>query len=98
MALDDCRGDVHELAAIVLGMVPEHFESSVGVDAMACHEDPLGLFDRGAAPEGPLEVLVLGEALQCDVDGALQLLGVPSMMYAKTPRFAASRMYAGSLA
>ena len=43
--------------------------------AVAGHQDALGLLDRGAAPEGALEVVVLGEALQRDVDRALQLLG-----------------------
>ena len=80
MALDDGGGDVAELAAVVLGVVAKPVEAVVGVDRVAGHQDALGLLDRGAAPERALQVLVLGEALQRDVDRALQLSGVPSMM------------------
>ena len=56
--------------------VAEHLEGPFLVDAVACHQDPFRLLDHGAAPERPLQVVVLGEALQGDVDRALQLLGV----------------------
>ena len=42
---------------------------------MSCHQDALGLFDQGAASEGALEAVVFGEALQGDVDRALELFG-----------------------
>jgi hypothetical protein len=42
---------------------------------VACHQDALCLFDQGAASEGSLQAVVFGEALQGDVDGALQLAG-----------------------
>ena len=63
---------------------------------LACHEVPFRLFDLDASPERPLEVLVLVEALEGDVDRALELVGVASMKQANTPRFAASLMNAGS--
>ena len=91
MALDHCRRDVAELAAVVLGVVAQHLERALGVDRVPGHEDALRLLDQRAAPEGSLQALVLGEALQRDVDRALQFLREPSVMYAKTPRFAASR-------
>ena len=74
MALDDRLGDVDELAAVVLRVVAQQLERLVGVDRVTCHQDPLRLLDRGPAPERSLEAVVLGEALQRDVDRALQLL------------------------
>ena len=41
---------------------------------MPLHQDALGPFDRGPAAERPLEVVVLREAAQDDVDGALPVL------------------------
>jgi hypothetical protein len=41
---------------------------------MAGHQDSLRLFDHRSAAESSLEVVVLGEALESDVDRALQLL------------------------
>ena len=75
MAFDDCGGDVAEFASVVLGVVAEHFEGAVGVDCVAGHEDPFCLFDQCAASEGSLQALVFGEALQGDVDGALEFFG-----------------------
>ena len=74
MALDDGRGDVAELAAVVLGVVAQHLERPVGGRGVARHEDSLRLLDERAAPERSLEALILGEALECDVDRALQLV------------------------
>jgi hypothetical protein len=53
MALDDRFGDVHELPAVVLGVVPEQLERLVCVDRMAGHQDPLRLLDRRVAAEAP---------------------------------------------
>ena len=75
MAFDDGGGDVAELAAVVLGVIALHLESTVGVDRMAGHQDALGLFDQGAAAECSLQVLVLRESLQGDVDCTLELVG-----------------------
>src|SRR5579884_1135989 len=73
VALDDCRGDVAELATVVLGVVAQHLERPLGSCRVAGHQDPLRLFDQGAAPERPLQGLVLAESLERDVDRALQL-------------------------
>jgi hypothetical protein len=74
VALDDCGGDIAELAAVVLRLVAQHPEGLVGVDRVAGHQDPLCLLDHRSATERSLQVVVLGEALQRDVDRALQLL------------------------
>ena len=74
VAVDDRLGDVDELAAVVLRVVAQHLERSVGIDGVAGHQDPLRLLDRRATPERALQAVVLGEALQGDVDRALQLL------------------------
>ena len=80
VAVDDRRGDVGELVAVVLGVVAEHPERPVGVDPVAGHQDALRLLDHRPASECALQVVVLGEALQGDVDRALQLLRVVSTM------------------
>ena len=74
MAVDDRRGDVCELVAVVLRVVAQQLERLVGVDRMARHQDSLRLLDHRPAPECALQVVVLREALQRDVDRALQLL------------------------
>ena len=74
VAVDDRLGDVDEFVAVVLRVVAQHLERSVGVDRVAGHEDPFRLLDRCPAPERALQAVVLGEALQGDVDRALQLL------------------------
>jgi hypothetical protein len=43
---------------------------------VAGHQDPLGLLDRGSAPERSLQAVVLGEALQRNVDRARELSGI----------------------
>ena len=80
MALDDRLRDVDELVAVVLRVGAEHLERPVCVDRVARHQDPLRLLDHGPASERPLQVVVFGEALQRDVDRALQLLGSASTM------------------
>jgi hypothetical protein len=75
VALDDGGGDVGEFVSGVLGVVAEHRECLVGVDRVLVHQDALCLFDHGAASEGSLQAVVFGEALQRDVDRALQLFG-----------------------
>ena len=75
MAFDDRCGDVGELVPVVLGVVAQHLERAVGVDRVPRHQDSFCLLDHGAASERSLQVVVLGEALQRDVDRALQLLG-----------------------
>ena len=45
VAFDDGTRDVAEFAAVVLGVVAEHFEGLVGVDRVAAHEDAFALFD-----------------------------------------------------
>src|SRR5690348_17812522 len=75
MAVDDRLGDVDDLVAVVLRVVAQHFERPLGADPVPSHQDSLGLLDDRAAPECALEAVVLGEALQRDVDRALQLVG-----------------------
>jgi hypothetical protein len=75
VAVDDRCGDVGELATGVLGVVAQHRERRVAVDRVACHQDAPGLFDDGPSPEGSFQLVVFGEALQGDVDRALQFLG-----------------------
>jgi len=76
MAVDDRCCHVDEFAPVVLGVGAKHLECSFLIDAMAGHQDPFRLLDRGAAPERPLQVLVFGKALERDVDRTLQLFGV----------------------
>ena len=59
----------------MLGVVAEAFEGVVGADRVAGHQDAFGLFDQGAPAEGSLQRLVLAEALEGDVDRALELVG-----------------------
>src|SRR5690349_1580482 len=75
MTLDDCRGDVGQLAAVVLGVVAEQLERTVRVDGVTRHKDSLRLLDQSATAESTLQVLVLREALERYVDRALQLVG-----------------------
>lgn len=75
MAIEDRGSNVGELVAVVLGVVAQHPERLVGVDRVASHQDPFCLLDHRPAPERSLEVVVLGEALQGDVNRTLQLLG-----------------------
>src|SRR5581483_785487 len=74
VALDDGGGDVAELAPVVLGVVAQHLERTVGVDRVAGHQDAFRLLDQRTAPERPLQALILAEALERDVDRALQFL------------------------
>lgn len=76
MAFNDRLCNVDQLLSIVLRVGAEHLERPLLVDRMAGHQDPLRLLDHRPAAERSLEVLILGEALQRDVDRALQFLGV----------------------
>ena len=76
MAVDDGGGDVDELAVGAAGVGAEHLEGVVLVDAVALHHDPFGSLDGGAAAEGTLQVLELGEPAQDDLDRVLELVGV----------------------
>src|SRR6478672_2701835 len=73
VTLDHGGGNVAELVAVVLRVVAEPLEGLVGIDRMAGHEDALRLLDHRAPAERSLKALVLGEALKCDVDRALEL-------------------------
>jgi hypothetical protein len=73
MALDECPGDVGQLAPVLLGVLAQHRERVIGVDRMALHQDPLRLLDERAPLKCVLQVVVLGEALEGDVDRALEL-------------------------
>jgi hypothetical protein len=55
-------------------MRTEEFEGLVGVDRMPGHQDSLRLLDHRSAPEGSLQIVILGESLQGDVDRTLQLI------------------------
>lgn len=76
MAVGDGFGEVDELAAVSLGVAPEQLEGALVVDAVDGHENAFGAFDRGAAGESALEVVVLGEAAEHDLECRLQLLRV----------------------
>ena len=76
MAVDDRLRDVYQLSAVVLRVVPEHFEGAVSVDRVPRHQDAFRLLDQRPPAEGALEALVLRETLQGDVDRALQLRSV----------------------
>src|SRR5581483_10530379 len=67
--------DVAELAAVRLGVFTQHLEGAVGGRRVAGHQYPFGLFDQCAPAERSLQVLILGKALQGDVDRTLQLVG-----------------------
>jgi len=56
MAVDDRLGDVDHLVAVVLRVVAEYLERSVGVDRMAGHQDPLRLLDQRPAAERTLQL------------------------------------------
>src|SRR5947207_954712 len=64
MAVDDRLGDVDQFVAVVLRVLAQHPERSIGVDCVPGHQDPLRLLDQGPAPERALQAVVLGEALQ----------------------------------
>jgi uncharacterized membrane protein YbhN (UPF0104 family) len=66
--------DSDELPASAAGLVAEHPEGCFLVDPVPFHQDPLGAFDHRAASERALQCVVLGEATQDDLDGALELL------------------------
>ena len=68
---DESLGHIDKLAARPPGVSPQHVERLAFVERVALHQDALGTFDQGAASEGSLEVLILGEASQNDVDRAL---------------------------
>jgi hypothetical protein len=75
MVVDDRLGNVDQLVAVVLRVVAQHVERTIGVDPVAGHQDALCLFDRSAATERALQAVVVGKPLQGDVDRALQFLG-----------------------
>jgi hypothetical protein len=74
VTLDDGNGDFADLAPVVLRVVSRHLERPLSVDRVAGRENALRLLDQSAAPERSLETLVLAEALQRDVDRAVELL------------------------
>ena len=57
-------------------MAAQHLECLLAVDRVAGHQDALRLLDHSAAAKRSLQAVVLGEALQRDVDRARQLLGI----------------------
>jgi hypothetical protein len=76
MTVDHRGGDVDQLAVGGARVVTKHLERGRLVHRVAFHEDALGPLGDGPVPEGPFQVLVLGEAAQDDVDRALPILGV----------------------
>src|SRR5690348_14176301 len=75
VAVDDCFSNVDDLAPRLLGMLPEQIESLVTVDGMTGHQDSFCLLDQGTASKCALKAVIFREALQRDVDCALQFLG-----------------------
>ena len=94
MALDDRLGDVDELPAVGLRVVAEHLERLVGGKRMPGHQDALRLLDRRSPAEGALKVLVLGEALQRDVDRVADPAGL-TQGYATLARRAGAELSLG---
>ena len=90
MAFDHGGCDIAEFAAVVLGVVAKSLEGAVGVDRVAGHQDPFCLFDDRSPTEHSLQVLVLGEALERDVDRVLQLVRRALDDVGEDPRFVAS--------
>ena len=76
MTLDDRLRHVDQLPSIALRMGAEHLERPLLVDRVTRHQDAFRLLDHRPTAERSLQVLIFSEALQRDVDGALQLLGV----------------------
>src|SRR5690349_10866536 len=74
VAVEDRRRNVDELSPRPSRVVPQQGEGVLLVDLVALHEDALGTLGLGAPAEGTLQVVVLGEAAEGDVEGALQLL------------------------
>ena len=76
MAIDDRLRDVRDLVPAALRVLAQYRERPVGIHSVTGHHDPLRLLDHRPAAERALQALVLREALQGDVDRALQILGV----------------------
>ena len=57
-------------------MISEHVERRLLADAVPLHQDPLRPLRDGPPPERAFQIVVLGEAPQDDIDGALHLLGI----------------------
>ena len=71
MAVYDSLRHIDELAAAALRVLAQHCEGRFGVACVTRHQDALRLLDDGAATERALKAVVLGEALQRDLDRAL---------------------------
>src|SRR5712691_9709652 len=76
MAVDDGGGNVYELAIAVARMCAKSLEGLRLVDGVPLHENALGSLRDSPAAEGPFQVLVLGEAAEHDVDGALPVFSL----------------------
>src|SRR5436190_8362206 len=78
VTVDHCRGNVDELPVRGTRLLTQQLEGRRLIDRVAFHEDALRTLGDGAAAEGALEIVVLGEAAQDDVDRALPVdrLGV----------------------
>jgi hypothetical protein len=55
VALDDCFGDIDDLASVALRVRPQQLERAILVDRMANHQDALCLLDQSPAPECSLQ-------------------------------------------
>ena len=76
MSVDDRGREIHELAVIDTRLLAQHVKRRLLVDPVALHQDALGPLDQRAAPEGSLQIVILGEAAQHDVDRALPVIDV----------------------
>ena len=74
VALDDRLGNLDELTPGVAGLGAEQLERALLVDAVALHQDALRPLRDGPATERPLQVPELGEALEDDLERALELV------------------------
>src|SRR5437763_11376155 len=69
-------GHVHQLALGAPSVISEHVEGGLLVDPVALHQDALRPLRNRPAAERAFEIVVLREATEDDVDGALQLLRI----------------------
>ena len=74
--VDDRAGELNDFAVADVGLVAQHREGGVLVDAVALHQDPLGPLDCRATLERSVERVVFGVAAQRDVDRTLVVLSI----------------------
>ena len=74
MALDDGGGDIAELAAVVLGVVAQQLEGRSALIEWRAIRMPFACSISARRPNAPCRLWYSAEALERDVDRALQLV------------------------